>query len=58
MVLRDENLAIEDWPILCTFLPKGWKEMARRTGALQRARDVPGAESLLRLLLMHVANGY
>jgi hypothetical protein len=58
MVLRDENLAIEDWPILCTFLPKGWKEMARRTGALQRARDVPDAESLLRLLLMHVANGY
>jgi len=32
--------------------------MARTTGALRRARDIPDAESLLRLLLMHVANGY
>ncbi len=32
--------------------------MARRTGALRRARDIPNAESLLRLLLMHVVNGY
>ena len=31
--------------------------MARTTGALRRARDIPDAESLLRLLLMHVANG-
>lgn len=32
--------------------------MARNTGALRRARDIPDAESLLRVLLMHVANGY
>lgn len=58
MATTDEDLATENWPILCTFLPKGWKEMARSTGALRRARDIPDAESLLRLLLMHVANGY
>jgi hypothetical protein len=58
MAADDESLADENWPILCTFLPKGWKEMARSTGALKRARDIPDAESLLRLLLMHVANGY
>ena len=58
METPDESLANENWPILCTFLPKGWKEMARSTGALRRARDVPDPESLLRLLLMHVANGY
>ena len=58
MATTDESLATENWPILCTFLPKGWKEMARETGALRRARDIPDAESLLRLLLMHVANGY
>jgi hypothetical protein len=58
MATPNESLANENWPILCTFLPKGWKEMARSTGALRRARDVPDAESLLRLLLMHVANGY
>ncbi len=32
--------------------------MARTTGALRRARDIPDAESLLRILLMHVVNGY
>ena len=58
MATHNESLATENWPILCTFLPKGWKEMARSTGALRRARDIPDAESLLRLLLMHVANGY
>jgi len=58
MATADESLATENWPIVCTFLPKGWEEMARSTGALQRARDIPDAESLLRLLLLHVANGY
>ena len=58
MATPNESLVTEDWPILCTFLPKGWQEMARGTGALRRARDIPDAESLLRILLMHVANGY
>jgi hypothetical protein len=58
MASRDERIATEDWPIVCTFLPKGWQEMARSSGALRRARDIPNAEALLRLLLMHVANGY
>jgi hypothetical protein len=58
MANPEESLAGDNWPIVCTFLPKGWKEMARSTGALRRARDIPDAESLLRLLLMHVANGY
>jgi hypothetical protein len=57
MLPSSEDLAIENWAILCTFLPKGWAEMARRSGALRRARGVPDAESLLRLLLLHVANG-
>jgi len=58
MATRDEHITTEDWPIICTFLPKGWQEKARSSGALRRARDIPNAESLLRLLLMHVANGY
>lgn len=58
MATPEESLSSENWPILRTFLPIGWEEMARSTGALRRARDVPDAESLLRLLLMHVVNGY
>lgn len=38
-------------------LPAGWEEAARTTGALRRARGVDGAESLLRILLMHLASG-
>lgn len=53
-----EDLALENWEILCTFLPQRWEEMARTSGALRRARDIPDAASLLRLLLIHVANGY
>jgi Transposase DDE domain len=58
MAITDEGLLAENWPVICTFLPKGWREMARSTGALRRARDIPDAESLLRVLLLHVANGY
>jgi hypothetical protein len=53
-----EDFGPENWSILRSFLPRGWKEMARSTGALRRARDIPDAESLLRVLLMHVVNGY
>ena len=58
MATAEESLCSENWSILRTFLPAGWKEKARSTGALRRARDIPDAESLLRLLLLHVVNGY
>lgn len=58
MALSKEDLVDQDWSVLCTFLPQGWVEMARTTGALRRARDFPDAETLLRVLLLHVANGY
>ena len=48
---------LSDWDLLCYFLPPGWREKARETGALTRARGIADAESLLRLLLMHLANG-
>src|ERR1039458_3009977 len=58
MATAEESLCSENWSILRTFLPAGWKEKARSTGALRRARYIPDAESLLRLLLLHVVNGY
>jgi len=47
----------EDWAVLRQFLPSGWEQAARETGALQRARGVDGAESLLRILLIHLSAG-
>jgi hypothetical protein len=48
---------IGNWAVLRRFLPTGWEEQARLSGALKRSRGVSGAESLLRTLLIHLANG-
>jgi hypothetical protein len=48
---------LDDWAVLCTFLPAGWEQKARELGALTRARGVSGPEALLRILLIHIANG-
>jgi hypothetical protein len=48
---------LEDWEVVKRFLPEGWREAARELGALRRARGVDGAETLLRVLLVHLAEG-
>ena len=52
-----QGLADENWRVIEGFLPTGWVEQARHRGALRRARGIPDAEHLLRLLLIHVAVG-
>jgi hypothetical protein len=41
-----------------SFLPEGWEEKARDSGAFQRQREVRSPEDLLRILLIHVGVGY
>ena len=48
---------LDDWGILSSFFPEGWQQKARECGALTRARGVAGPDSLLRILLIHIANG-
>lgn len=55
--MHDSRLLDEEWDLLTEFLPKDWREQARLTGALQRARGVKDADCLLRLILMHTATG-
>ncbi len=53
-----EELVTDDWAVVQQFLPEGWQEQARKSGALQRTlRGVDGPEALLRILLIHVAAG-
>jgi Transposase DDE domain len=54
--MRDELVA-QDWDIVTRMLPADWKESARQCGALRRCRNVDSAETLLRLILLHVAGG-
>ncbi len=48
----------ENWRCLKRFLPEGWEEMARPLGAWRRQpRSIASSEALLRLLLIHLADG-
>jgi hypothetical protein len=59
MLPKEQRLAdLDDWSVLASFLPTGWQEQAKTSGALTRARGVSGPEPLLRILLIHLANGY
>jgi DDE family transposase len=48
---------LDDWGVLRQFLPDGWEQKARDCGALTRARGIADASALLRVLLIHLANG-
>lgn len=54
--MRSDILA-EEWNVLTRFLPEGWRELARSTGALQRARQVRNPDVLLRLAFLYAASG-
>ena len=45
----------EEWQLVTSFLPAHWKALARESGALRRARNVPNADTLLRLIFLHTA---
>lgn len=47
----------DDWEILLRFLPEGWEAKATELGALVRRRKIESAQALLRLLLVHLADG-
>lgn len=54
----DTTLMDEEWELLAGLLPDGWREAAKRTGAMRRARgQIASPDVLLQVLLMHVATG-
>ena len=54
----DSTLMDEEWALLSGLLPDGWRDLARETGAMRRARgEITSPEVLLQVLLMHVATG-
>jgi hypothetical protein len=55
--MKHVNLLEEEWEFLTDLLPQDWREQARTTGALRRARGVSSADCLLQLILMHTATG-
>lgn len=47
----------DDWAIVQRMLPEGWQAQAKALGALRRCRAFPDAARLLRVLLIHLAEG-
>lgn len=48
----------EEWALLASLLPAGWRELAKETGAMRRARgEIGDPEVLLQILLLHVSTG-
>jgi Transposase DDE domain len=47
----------KDFAYLLTFLPSEWEDKAKQLGALRRCRKVPNPKILLRILLIHLAEG-
>ena len=48
----------EDWPILLSFFPEQWKNLATTTNAMKGLRKEKDAENYLRTLLLHIGCGY
>jgi len=48
----------EDWPVLLSFFPDDWVELASTTNALRGLRKDKAAEDYLRTLLLHIGCGY
>lgn len=48
----------EDWPILLSFFPENWIELASSTNVFKGLRKDKDAEKYIRTLLIHIACGY
>lgn len=57
MAATDDLREPDDWEIVCAFLPEGWRDAAFRCGAWTRARGIKDADTLLRVLMVHLADG-
>jgi hypothetical protein len=53
----DARTLDREWDVVARLLPDGWREAARTSGALRRARQVSDPDTLLRLIFLHVATG-
>ena len=48
----------EEWEVLRSFLPAGWEDLGRSSGALKGLRKDKSAEAVLRVLLLHLGCGH
>ena len=57
MYAKDGWIRADEWTLLTRFFPPGWEAAARSLGALKRSRRIRDPATLLRCLLVHLADG-
>ena len=55
--MKNKSIFHEGWVVLTRFLPVGWQDKAKEQGALIRRRKIDNPDTLLRVLLIHLAEG-
>ena len=53
-MLLQMRLAEENWKVLRSLFPAGWRQMAWYSGSLRRLRGFKSPDVLLRMLMLHV----
>jgi hypothetical protein len=53
----DAETLTKEWGLITGLLPPQWRELARTTGVFRRSRKVADPDTLLFLILLHVAAG-
>jgi hypothetical protein len=57
MEAEDRAIRADEWTLLTRYFPPGWEAAARPLGALRRMRGIRDPATLLRCLLVHLADG-
>lgn len=57
MNAKDGAVRTDEWKLLARYFPQGWEGAAYSLGALRRARGIRDPSTLLRCLLVHLAEG-
>ena len=57
MNAKDGTVRADEWSLLTRYFPPGWQAAARPLGALRRSRGIRDPATLLRCLLVHLADG-
>lgn len=47
----------QDWDVVTTMLPTDWQSKAKELGAVRRLRGFASVEAMLRVMLIHLADG-
>ncbi|MDO8813105.1 MAG: IS4 family transposase [Gallionella sp.] len=57
-LVEGELASIEqDWDVVTTMLPSDWQNKAKELGAVRRLRGFASTEAVLRVMLIHLADG-